>query len=257
MTKKSRLPSRILFFVFLSLFAEQVLWAKDTPREFENDCVITCLDGTWSQSPNTGNWNCSSNRVSRSLTCPGFASNSINGFAFVPSGAGVRERWPFTGIRFELRLGYETPAVSDDGDVFRIGSAVSYGAEAGFDFRLGRSVVMGPYATYEFSSVDLCDGGDCLRENGNFGVGLRVGFAASPRTLIYGKLGYARIRFTATSGGISESESDGGVQGALGVNLDLGRNLYGMAEANYADYGRFVGINLQRRHVAAGIGARF
>jgi outer membrane immunogenic protein len=162
----------------------------------------------------------------------------------------------FDGVRLEARLGYETPTVSDDNDVFKIGSAVSYGGEAGFDVRVGNRVVVGPYATYEFSSVDLCDGNDCVSEDGNLGVGLRLGVVAG-RTLIYGKLGYARIRFTASSGGVSDSESDGGVQGAIGVNLNFGRNFYGLAEINYADFGRFEGINLQRRHVAMGVGVRF
>lgn len=162
----------------------------------------------------------------------------------------------FDGVRLEARLGYETPTVSDNNNVYKIGSAVSYGGEVGFDLRVGNNVVVGPYATYEFSSVDVCDGADCLSEDGNLGVGARLGFVAG-RTLIYGKLGYARIRFTANSGGISGSESQGGVQGAIGVNVNFGRNLYGMAEINYADYGQFAGINLQRRHVAMGLGVRF
>lgn len=162
----------------------------------------------------------------------------------------------FAGVRVEARLGYETPTVSDDGDVYKIGSAVSFGGEAGFDFRVGNNVVMGPYATYEFSSVDLCDGGDCLSEDGNLGAGLRVGFVAG-KTLIYGKLGYARIRFTASSGTFTGSDSQGGVQGAIGVNFNLSRNVYGLAEINYGDYGSFAGVNLQRRHVAAGLGVRF
>jgi outer membrane immunogenic protein len=163
----------------------------------------------------------------------------------------------FNGVRAEARLGYETPTVSDSGNVFKIGSAVSYGAEAGFDLRLGHNVVAGPYAVYEFSSVDLCDGTDCLSEDGNLGVGARVGVVVSPRVLVYGKIGYARIRFTASSAGVSGSESDDGVQGAIGLNLNFSRHVYGMAEINYADYGQFNGINLQRRHVAAGIGVRF
>lgn len=188
---------------------------------------------------------------------------AVAAFVCVPGVAAAQDAAPaaapasqFDGVRFEARLGYETPTVSDDNDVYKIGSAVSYGAEAGFDIRVGNNVVMGPYATYEFSSVDLCDGGDCLSEDGNLGAGLRVGVVTG-RTLIYGKLGYARISFTATSGGISASDSDEGIQGAIGINLNLGRNFYGLAEINYADYGRFAGINLQRRHVAAGIGVRF
>lgn len=188
---------------------------------------------------------------------------ALAAFVCVPGVAAAQDAVPdapatrFAGVRFEARLGYETPTVSEDNNVYKIGSAVSYGGEAGFDLRVSNNVVLGGYATYEFSSVDLCDGGDCLSEDGNLGAGVRVGFVAGGRTLIYGKLGYARIRFTATSGGISGSDSDSGVQGAIGVNVNFGRNLYGLAEINYADYGRFAGINLQRRHVAAGIGVRF
>src|SRR4051794_14588366 len=85
----------------------------------------------------------------------------------VPGVAGAQGTDPpahFNGVRAEPRLGYEPPTVSDSGNVFKIGSAVSCGAEAGFDLRLGRNVVAGPYAVYEFSSVHLCDGSDCLRE---------------------------------------------------------------------------------------------
>ena len=163
----------------------------------------------------------------------------------------------FDGVRLEGRVGYETPTVSDDGDVYKIGSAVSYGGEVGFDFKLGKSVVAGPYAAYEFSSVSLCDGADCLKEDGNLGVGARVGVAVSRNVLIYGKVGYARIRFTATSGGSSASESEGGVQGAGGVSINFGKRFYGGVEINYGDYGQFIGFNLQRRHVAGTLGVRF
>ena len=161
----------------------------------------------------------------------------------------------FAGPRIEARLGYETPTVSGDGDVYKIGSAVSYGAEAGFDFN-SKTVVVGPYATYEFSSVELCDGPTCLEVDGNLGVGGRVGFIAG-NTLIYGKLGYARITISADDGVNEESVSEGGVQGALGVEMNFGPQVYGKLEANYGDYGKLYGINLQRRHVAAGVGVRF
>jgi len=165
----------------------------------------------------------------------------------------------FGGVRAEARIGYETPTVSNDGDVFRIDSAVSYGAEVGYDLRLGRSLVAGPYATYEFSSVDLCDGGFCLSESGTWGAGGRLGLAVSPRVLAYGKLGYARTRFTFRNPltGAGGTASGGGVQGAIGINLKLSRHIYGLAEVNYSDFGTLLGVNLQRRHVAAGIGVRF
>jgi len=162
------------------------------------------------------------------------------------------------GVRLEARLGYETPTVSDSSGVYKIGSAVSYGGEIGFDLKAGKSVVVGPYAVYEFSGVDLCDGaGNCLGENGNFAAGGRLGFILGDKTQLYVKAGYASIDMKATSGGASGSQSKSGVQGAIGVDYNFSKHVYGMVEANYADYGDFYGIKLQRRHVAAGIGVRF
>ena len=162
----------------------------------------------------------------------------------------------FDGPRAEARIGWETPTVSEDGDVFKIESDVSYGGEVGFDLAVGKSVVVGPYATYEFSNVGICDGGDCLNEDSNLGIGGRLGVALGKTALLYGKLGYAKIKFTATSGTFTGSESEGGIGGALGLNLNFGKHAYGLIEVNYSDYGKFEGINLQRRHVAAGIGFR-
>lgn len=163
----------------------------------------------------------------------------------------------FDGIRAEARLGYETPTVSDSGNVYKIGSAVSGGGEIGFDLKAGKSVVVGPYAVYEFSSVKLCDGPDCIKEDGNLGVGGRLGVAVSDKVLLYAKAGYARIGFSANTAFGTGSTTKDGVQGAIGANLNFGKNFYGLVEFNYADYGSFFGVNLQRRHVAGGVGLRF
>jgi len=163
----------------------------------------------------------------------------------------------FGGVRAEARLGYETPTISGNGQIYKIGSAASYGGELGFDLKAGKKIVVGPYATYEFSSVKLCNGGNCLKEDGNLGVGARVGVAVSPTVLLYAKAGYARIRFSATTGSASGSASKDGVQGALGVDINFSKHAYGMIELNYGDYGDFYGVNLQRRHAVAGVGFRF
>lgn len=160
------------------------------------------------------------------------------------------------GVRVEARIGYETPTVSGGGQVYKIGSAVSYGGEIGFDLKAGKNVTVGPYATYEFSSVSLCDVGGCLKEDGNLGAGGRVGFVAGRGTVVYLKAGYARISFKGT-GNITGTESKDGVQGAIGVDVNVGKNVYVMTEIDYADFGKLSGVNLQRRHVAAGVGVRF
>ena len=163
----------------------------------------------------------------------------------------------YSGARVEARLGYETPTVSGDGDVYKIGSAVSYGGEVGYDIAAGGNWTVGAYGTLEFSSVDLCDGAFCLNVDRNIGAGARVGYGFSGKYILYGKLGYANLKMTATDGVDSASESQGGIQGAIGFEGKMGKNAYWGAEANYGDYGKFEGINLQRRHVAAKVGFRF
>jgi len=163
----------------------------------------------------------------------------------------------FDGFRIEGRLGYETPTVSSDGEVYKIGDGPSFGGEVGFDFAVGRNVVVGPYATYEFSTVDNCDVDACVTVDENLGVGGQVGYAASANTMIYGKLGYANLKISVIDGTLTASENQSGIQGAIGADFNLSRQLYARVEANYADYGDFGIIHLQRRHVAAAIGMRF
>lgn len=178
--------------------------------------------------------------------------------AFVPGAAMAQDgEAKLDGVRAEARLGYETPTVSDNSGIYKIGSAVSYGGEIGYDVKLGKTVQAGPYAVYEFSSVSLCGGGACLNEQGNLGAGLRLGFAVSPKVVVYAKGGYARISFNAKAAGLSASDGKDGVQGALGVDFNLSKHVYLMAELNYADYGSYAGVNLARRHVAGGVGFRF
>lgn len=164
----------------------------------------------------------------------------------------------FAGPRIEARIGWETPTVSDgSGTVYKVGQAVSYGGEAGFDVAAGKKVTIGAYANYDVSNVEVCDGGDCLGEKGNLSAGARIGYAASPTVLIYIKGGYNSITMKAKSGTLTGEETKGGVGGALGVEFVVKKHVYAFVEGNYADYGDFFGINLQRRHVAAGLGVRF
>jgi outer membrane immunogenic protein len=161
------------------------------------------------------------------------------------------------GVRIEARIGYETPTVSDSGTIYKIGSAVSYGGEIGFDLKAGKNVTVGPYAVYEFSSVSLCDSTGCLKEDGNLGAGGRIGFIAGNSTVIYAKVGYGRISFHGTGVLNGFDAHKDGIQGAIGVDVNVAKNVYVMVEGNYADYGKLFGTNLQRRHLAGGVGFRF
>lgn len=164
------------------------------------------------------------------------------------------------GFRVEARAIYETPTVSsiiEDDDVYKIGSAVAWGGEAGFDIAVSSSVVVGPYVTFEKSSVKATDGADTLKVKDNLGAGLHVGYAIGSKGQIYGKVGYAKLRIEAQSGALSATESGSGFQGAVGYEHGFGEIFYGRVEFGYGDNGRIGGINVQRRHAGVAIGARF
>lgn len=160
-----------------------------------------------------------------------------------------------SGLRLELRVGYETPTVSD-GAVAKLGNTATIGGEAGFDVPLGK-VTVGPFVNYDYGSAKTCELGVCLGSDGNIAAGGRLGYNVSPKGQVYAKLGYDSFRLKASIGGFSGVEKLTGVMGALGYDHTVGKNIYVGVELDYADLGRFEGINFQRRHVAVTGGLRF
>ena len=164
------------------------------------------------------------------------------------------------GFRIEARAVYETPTVSSiaqNNDVYKVGSAVAWGGEAGFDVAVGSSFVVGPYITFEKSSVEASDGIDTLKVKDNLGAGLHLGYAIGSKGQIYGKVGYAKLRVEAQSGALRATESGSGFQGAVGYEHGFGEQFYGRVEFGYGDNGRIGGINFQRRHAGVALGVRF
>ncbi len=175
-----------------------------------------------------------------------------------------------SGARVEARVMYETPTVSsviENNDIFKIGSAVAFGAEAGYDFKVGEAVVVGPYVNFEKSSVKSCDGSDCLKVKDNFAAGLHLGYALSEKGQIYVKAGYAKLRLNVTGSAVvgnppqlvnvDVTESGSGAQGAIGYEHGFGKNFYGRVEFGYGDNGQILDVNVQRRHAGISLGARF
>ncbi len=170
-----------------------------------------------------------------------------------------------SGARIEGRLMYETPTVSSlvtNNDIFKIGSAVAYGVEAGYDFKVGKSVVVGPYVNFEKSSVENSDGVNVFKVKDNFAAGLHLGYALSEKGQIYLKAGYAKLRIggqveVAPNTVVAFNDSGSGVQGAIGYEQSFGKNFYGRVEFGYGDNGEIVGLNVQRRHAGIALGARF
>ncbi|OJW57635.1 MAG: hypothetical protein BGO57_03305 [Sphingomonadales bacterium 63-6] len=164
------------------------------------------------------------------------------------------------GFRIEVRATLETPTVSsveEEGDIYKLGSAMAFGGEAGFDFAVSDKVVVGPYGTYEISTVKNCVGADCLKATDNYAFGLHAGVTVGDRGLVYAKVGYASLGLEVSTPGLTVSERGGGVEGAIGYEHGFGSNFYGRVEFGYADNGDIFGINFQRRRAGLSLGARF
>lgn len=162
------------------------------------------------------------------------------------------------GFRIEARAMYETPTVSsivEDDDVFKLGSAVAFGGEVGFDVAVGNALVVGPYANYELSNVESCDGTFCVAAKNNFAAGLHIGYALTESGQLYGKVGYSRLKLETT--GPDSTDNGSGAGFAVGYEQGFGENFYGRVEFGYADNGEIYGINFQRRHAGIAIGTRF
>lgn len=179
----------------------------------------------------------------------------------------------FTGFRVEGIVGYDRFNIggeddTDDGIDQSI-DGVAYGVAAGYDFDLG-SVVAGVEGEFSDSSGEVDDDEDIfsVRAGRDLYVGGRLGFKASPRTLIYAKGGYTNTSIEADeedgTGQTFEldSEIDGYRLGA-GVEHKFGEKLYGKVEYRYSNYssldlgGTEVDIDLDRHQVVAGVGVRF
>ena len=182
----------------------------------------------------------------------------------VPAAAQAQDRdyenYARDGFRIEARATYETPTVSsiiESGDVYKLGSAMAWGGEVGYDAAVGGDLTVGPYAQYEFGTVETCVDGICLSSESYFEAGLSLGYAINPDGALYGKLGYGELELEATDGIDTISDSNGGIAFALGYEQGFGSNFYGRIEGGYADVGEFDGVNVQRRHFGGALGLRF
>lgn len=184
------------------------------------------------------------------------------------------ETSPFTGLRVEGILGYDSVGFSGDDDVDDIGGSDSlegftYGIGVGFDADLG-GLVVGGEAELSESNGDFDIDDDDIEAGLDTGrdiyVGGRIGFRAGERALIYGKAGYTNLKLNAEiSDGIdtfSGSDEIDGYRLGGGAEFLFGPNAYGKVEYRYSKYGSldtddFGEIDLDRHQFVAGVGFRF
>nr|WP_137676908.1 porin family protein [Parerythrobacter lutipelagi] len=171
------------------------------------------------------------------------------------------------GLRIEGRVMWEriNDPEEDIGINYELGSGVAFGGEIGYDFYVSDSVVVGPYANYETSSVESCEGNFCVSSGGYWAAGIHAGFMTGGNGMIYGKLGYGQqtvdiegpLDINGTIVNFDESESGGGYNAAFGYDHSFSENLYGRVEVGISESYDIYGFDFQRANVGVALGARF
>lgn len=186
----------------------------------------------------------------------------------------------FTGPRVELLAGYDRFGGDGRSD------GVAYGGAAGYDFDL-RGLVLGVEGEFVGANIDeeqsFSDGTSNFTAAFDVGrdlyVGGRIGFRATPTTLVYGKAGYTNTRFDidVEAGAGGAVNLDGTIDGyRLGVGVEqviranTTGNIYAKLEYLYSNYGNVkikddgfdadnldIDVDIDRQQVMAGIGIRF
>lgn len=199
----------------------------------------------------------------RKLVLAALAASALASPAFAQD-----EVAPFTGLRAEGVVGYDTMSDGTDSDA---GSSdgVTYGGAIGYDVQLGGAVI-GAEAELTGSSVDtradsLLTAGDRLRVDmgRDIYLGARAGVAITPTTLLYAKGGYTNARvdtvYETPTTRTDISEDMEGFRVGAGAEFKLSSNMYLKGEYRYSNYGKIDGydIDVDRHQVVGGVGIRF
>jgi outer membrane immunogenic protein len=146
-----------------------------------------------------------------------------------------------TGMRAGGAIGYD----------IAIGKRVTLGVEGGIGWMVAGNAEVGPFPPTVPDNYKYSAGRD-------IDVSGRLGYALSPKTLIYGKAGWAsQSHHVETSSGQSYNWKSDGLRLGAGLEQKLTSNIYAKAEYRYTRY-EDNGIDKKDRHqLLTGIGVRF
>lgn len=183
----------------------------------------------------------------------------------------AQEEAPFTGPHIEGIVGYDDVS-EGDGDLM-------YGIAAGYDFQLG-GVIAGIEGEFADSDVkgrasDVLATGDsfALNTDRDLYVGVRLGFAVTPSTMIYAKGGYTNAKFESRfDDGVGTIYSNGVTADGyrIGAGIEQKFKLFGpsgfiKAEYRYSNYSNIdigkddfdLDTDFDRHQAVVGVGVRF
>jgi outer membrane immunogenic protein len=169
---------------------------------------------------------------------------------------------PFSGVRVEGIVGYDTTDVEGDGS-----NGILYGAGVGYDFQAG-NLIVGIEGEATDSTIDECVDGAviatdtlCAKFGRDLYVGGRIGGQIGSNALLYAKAGYTNARVAidyedGTAGTVNDfnigDELDGLRVGG-GLEFAIGTNAYAKAEYRYSNYEQ----GFDKHQGVVGFGFRF
>ena len=147
-----------------------------------------------------------------------------------------------TGMRAGVAAGYDVA----------IGKRVTLGVEAGIGWMVAGHTNFGPYLPADPNTYQLSAGRD-------IDVSGRIGYAVSPKTLLFAKAGYSNETYNVRSSDGREfrDRKNDGLRLGAGIEQKLTGNVYAKAEYRYT-MGSAPGDNDPKRHqLLTGFGVRF
>ena len=147
-----------------------------------------------------------------------------------------------TGMRAGGAVGYDVA----------IGTRVTLGVEAGIGWMVAGNTKFGPFPPNTTETYRTSAGRD-------IDISGRIGYALSPRTLIYAKAGWAEQSYSTRSstGKKYDDLKSNGVRLGAGLEQKLTSNVYAKAEYRYTRYEDIGNFKKDRHQLLTGIGARF
>ena len=190
----------------------------------------------------------------------------------------------FTGPRVEATLGYDhvgagSSVSNDNGQDDQKIDGLLYGGGIGYDVAAGgillgaEGEVTGSTARSGQNAYTSTFGFGRVRQGRDLYVGGRIGFLASPTTMVYAKGGYTNAHLRVLAGDTNTTTDTAfnldGYRVGAGVEHAISRNTYAKVEYRYSNYGRAqvdyasggqsnkFDVDTDRHQIAVSAGIRF
>lgn len=180
--------------------------------------------------------------------------------AALASPAMAQEKVPFSGARAGVEAGWGRlggERIASDG--------FTYGATLGYDIAANR-VRIGPELAISDATQKECRAAPalgagasrCERSDRDLYAGVRLGFVASPKLMVFGKAGYTNARFSDRTerpnvARLETADDHGGYRLGAGVEYALTPAAYVTGEYRYSHWSD----DIHQNQLLAGVGVRF